>query len=147
MEKSKLVEGYKRVLNDIYTPKKYFERTLTLMSRIPSGDHKINRIDKGDIKGFMKSFIVQTVSRYGFRYLLFLFPGALLNPKNFALAINIAVKGHHFFTITRLTLAPDEIGFRLVRFLHRFKSKIGIKSRHKIFIFITQYAFHLSKKN
>jgi len=122
MESSKLVAGYRRVLSEIYTPKKYFERTLNLISRIPPDAYKVNRPEKGDLSAFFKSFIVQTFSRYGFRYLSFLFHAALLNPKNITLAVNIAVKGHHFFKITRLTLASDELGSYSAKVIARFES-------------------------
>ena len=127
MNKSKLIAGYRMVLREIYTPKKYFERTLTLMSRVPSNDCKVNRVDKGDLAAFAKSFFVQTFSRYGLNYLSFLLRAALKNPKNFALAVNIAVKGHHFFTITRITLASDELGSYAAHVIDRFKSKIDYR--------------------
>lgn len=35
MPREKLLEGYKKVISTIYKPKNYFERTLTLINRLP----------------------------------------------------------------------------------------------------------------
>lgn len=128
MEASKLVAGYKKVLGEIYNPKKYFERTLTFLSRVPADKHIVHRVEKGDLAAFGRSFLTQTFSRYGFRYLSFLFKAALFYTDNFALAVNIAVKGHHFFTITRLTLATDEFNSYAARVTARFESRLMKKT-------------------
>lgn len=148
MEKSELFEGYKRVLKEIYTPGKYFKRTLTLLSRTPAAHSKSHRIEKGDIRALFKSFIAQTFSRYGISYISFLVRAAFLNPENFALAVNMAVKGHHFFTITRITLASDELALFSAKVIDKFRSKIDSKIKRGDIIArsVNRYARHAKRE-
>ncbi len=104
MDKEKIFAGYKRVLGTIYSPRKYFERSLTLVSRIPDSVYKKRPLRMADLKAFIKSFIIQSFSTYGFRYLHFLAKSLMINRRNFALAVILAVNGHHFFKITAKTL-------------------------------------------
>ncbi len=134
MDKARLVAGYKKVLREIYTPAKYFERTLTFLSRIPSKKMNSHRLEKGDLAAFAKSFFSQAFSRYGFRYLSFLLKAAIYYPRNFAMAVNIAVKGHHFFTTTRLTLASDELSSYAGKIIEKFETKLKDKIKQGSFV-------------
>jgi len=64
---------------------------------------------KGDIKAFFKSLLIQSFSGYGFRYIRFLIKALIINWRNFPLAVNLAIKGHHFFKFTDQILADEEV--------------------------------------
>ncbi|HOP63465.1 MAG TPA: DUF4070 domain-containing protein [Spirochaetota bacterium] len=104
MDSEKIIEGYKRVLATIFSPEKYFERSLTLIRRIPDSVYKKRSLRVDDIRAFLKSFIILSFSRYGFRYIRFLIKAWKINPRNFSLAVILSVNGYHFFKITRATL-------------------------------------------
>lgn len=109
MNKDKIISGYKKVLKTLYSPEKYFERSLTLISRMPASVYEKRNRQKGDVKAFFKSLLVQSFSRYGLRYLHFLVKALILNPGNFPLAVILAINGYHFFKITGETLESAEI--------------------------------------
>jgi radical SAM superfamily enzyme YgiQ (UPF0313 family) len=105
MDKTKLAEGYKRVLETIYSPRKYFERALVLISRTPKKSFAERKIAPGEITALFRSLYRQSFSRYGFHYLKFLVTAIIKNRHNFALAVNLAIKAHHLFVITDITLS------------------------------------------
>lgn len=109
MDKEKIISGYKKILKTLYSPEKYFERSLNLISRMPSSVYKKRNRQKGDIKAFFKSFFLQSFSRYGFAYLRFLIKSLMINPDNFPLAVILSINGYHFFKIAGETLKSAEI--------------------------------------
>jgi len=98
--KDELIAGYKRVLQELYNPKKYFARSLTLLKTFPKKNFISRPITKGDLSTFFRSFFKQTFSAHGFQYLKFLLQALKYNRQNFHFAVNLAVKGYHFFKIT-----------------------------------------------
>ncbi len=108
MDRDKLAEGYKKVIRTIYSPDKYFERSIRLIKAIPPKKLKGRSLQKGDITALLKSLALQTFSPYGHRYILFLLKTLFINPGNFPLAVNLAIKGYHFFRITKMTLESRE---------------------------------------
>ncbi len=104
MEKEKIIEGYKKVLRTLYTPEKYFERSLVLISRVPDKVYKKRSIRSNDIKAFIKSLVRISLSRYCISYIRFLVKAFFINPKQFPLAVIVSINGYHFFKITKDTL-------------------------------------------
>lgn len=104
MEKEKITEGYKKILAELYSPRNYFKRSLTLISRIPVKVYKKRALRSNDIKTFIRSFLRIVFSRYCISYILFLVNALRLNPGNFPLAVILSINGYHFFEITRSTL-------------------------------------------
>jgi len=104
MEKQKIVEGYSRVLRTLYTPEKYFKRSLLLISRMPVKVYGKRSLRGNDVKAFIKSFITISFSKYCFSYINFLLKALFINPRNFPLAVIISINGYHFFKITKDTL-------------------------------------------
>jgi hypothetical protein len=125
MDKQLLVDGYKRVLAALYEPRAYFERSLTLLSRIPNRQLAGRRVEKGDMGAFARSIIHQGFSRYGHLYFGFLLKSAIRTPKHFAVAVNLAVKGHHFITLTRATMLTNELGSYGARLIERFETEMN----------------------
>jgi radical SAM superfamily enzyme YgiQ (UPF0313 family) len=124
MDRKKLFEGYLCVIRKIFSPGEYFVRSLTFFSRIPLTRPAGRKLAPYDLAALARSLIRQSFSSYGFYYLLFLFRALFTNPRNFSLAVNIAIKGHHLFTITHLTLKTNELGFYAGSLIERFEREI-----------------------
>ena len=114
MPMKKLLEGYKRIISEIYNPARYFERSITMLKRMPNRRFVSRPIAKGDLKAFFLSLLRQSFSRYGGVYLRFLMRALRYNHWNFQLAVNLAIKGYHFFRITDDILRIDEFSAMLV---------------------------------
>jgi radical SAM superfamily enzyme YgiQ (UPF0313 family) len=99
-----IIEGYKDLLGKIFSPKLYFRRCMTLLEKKPLGRSKNKKLSRQEIHAFFSSLLRQTFSRYGLRYVLFLVRSFLHTKISFPEAVALAVKGHHFFIITRKIL-------------------------------------------
>ena len=111
-----LVSGYKRILSTIYDPKNYFERCYTFIRRLPSGGTKAPfRIRYNELHALFLSLFRQTFSSYGHHYLKFLGKIIFGHLRHFPLAISFAVKGHHFFKMTKNIVKAEYFSLRLER--------------------------------
>ena len=54
MDRERLVEGYKAVLRNIYSPREFYQRSLDCLSRIGNDAAELRRVNVG---GVFKSFI------------------------------------------------------------------------------------------
>jgi len=99
MPLSRLIAGYRRVISEIYSPGNYFSRCIDLLKRLP-GRSSHERIRLSYVRAFLLSLVRQTFSGYGFQYLKYLARSLCVAPGRFIDAVNLAVKGHHFFKIT-----------------------------------------------
>lgn len=115
MPQKKLIAGYKRVIREIHSPRRYFHRCLTFLKRLPSSTQPIGRISVAEIKALFRSLFCQTFSYYGATYLCFLFRVILLVHRHFLEAIALAVMGHHFIILTRQILKADALSQLLTR--------------------------------
>jgi len=101
MSEEKLIEGYKQLLGEIYSPRSYFRRCRTFLARLPRTPGVAGSLRPGDAAAFLRSLLRQGFSRYGLRYLGLLFWTLLSRPARFPAAVTLAVRGHHYFRITR----------------------------------------------
>jgi hypothetical protein len=106
MPQDRLIEGFKKVISEVYKPRAYFRRCFELIRQLPN--NYISSVDKTSLKNiimytkaFVKSLFLQTFSSYGIHYLKFLIRVALKKPRRFPGAIKLAIFGYHFFKITR----------------------------------------------
>lgn len=108
MPEEKIVAGYKKILSEIYNPKNYFDRCIDLIGRLP----KQLMVSRAPRNKYMKILFLcltkQTFSSYGLIYLRFLYRVFKVNPQNFPLAMNLAIKGYHFFCMTKEILAASK---------------------------------------
>jgi radical SAM superfamily enzyme YgiQ (UPF0313 family) len=150
MPKEKLINGYKRVISEIFKPGAYFKRSLLLLNRLPVRRKGNKPVDKTDIKAFFLSLLKQAFSNYGFIYIKYLVSILLRRPGLFPLAINFAVKGHHFFKMTERLLKAEEFSAALDGYLHRINNKlVKIDFRNNITVIIAEmerYRYILKKK-
>ncbi len=110
-----LLAGYKRVLAAIYDPVRYFERCAELMRRLPDTTKVVRRVTWSGVRALLLSILKQGFSRYGWAYVSFLAGVVAHRPRLFADAVAFAVKGYHFFTITRRILEAEELADLLAR--------------------------------
>jgi radical SAM superfamily enzyme YgiQ (UPF0313 family) len=106
-----LLDGYKRIIANVYKPKYYFERCLVLLKNMGSHKTPTGFISSSmvlmSIKAFFYSIFLQTFSWYGLYYLKYLYKSLFLRPDLFPKAFKMALIGHHFFKITNEILATD----------------------------------------
>lgn len=107
MDKDILVAGYRRVLSEIYSPARYFERCLDLLKNLKPHRTSSRRIRWTELRAFSLSLLIQTFSGYGHQYLRYLVRAFFLKPGMLAESVTMAVKGHHFFRMTQRLLAAD----------------------------------------
>ena len=62
-----------------------------------------------EVRALVMSLLVQTFSRYSWAYWKFLVKGGLARPRRLAETVTMAVRGHHFFRITRNLLELDRL--------------------------------------
>jgi len=105
-----LINGYKHILNTIYSPKQYYERVKTLLREYkPQGVRK-GKLYFYHIKAFIKSIWILGIREKGRRYYWKLFVSTLLKrPRSFPLSISLAVYGYHFRKVVEVyTNTPIE---------------------------------------
>ncbi|MDR3682856.1 MAG: radical SAM protein [Geothrix sp.] len=110
-----LLAGYKRVLADVYRPSRYFTRCLGLLRRMKRQRSSRRRIKVPELRAFFHSLFRQTFSHYGFAYWSYLLRALCLRPLMAVEIVTMAVKGHHFFTITEGLLELERFKDRLER--------------------------------
>ncbi len=100
MDPKTLLAGYRRVMASIYSPKEYFARARTLLSRLGPGPK--NRLVFSDYLALCRSFVRQGIfARYRIAYWRFIGGAVLHARRHLGLAVSLAIMGHHFFVLTR----------------------------------------------
>jgi len=123
MPEKKIIEGYKRIISELYSPRKYFERCYTLLTRLPIGVQKAPRkITLIDLRALFLSLIKQTFSSYSIHYLRFLGRVVIHRAGHFPTAIEHAIKGFHFFKITEDILNAEELSSQLDNAIQTLKN-------------------------
>jgi len=120
MDKHKLLDGYKWLLKQVYSPRSYFERSLLLIKRMSRGkrerlamgrsagrDNVPRPIRLRDMLALFRSLFRQGFSRYGYHYFRYLIRVLAVDPSFFPQAVTVAVRGHHFVRITREIMRAD----------------------------------------
>ncbi len=107
MDLRKLLAGYRRVLAELYKPSRYFGRCLDLLKSLRVHRTSHRRIRATELRAFVLSLFVQTFSRYSLTYWRFLVRGFLARPRMVAETVTMAIKGHHFFKMTRNVLEVE----------------------------------------
>ncbi len=100
MDEKLLVEGYNRIISEIYTPEKYFKRCAGLIERFPKKPEVESSISITSLKHLARSLKTQAFSSYGKWYRKFLLSVLIKKPGRFVDAVTLAMKGHHFFCLT-----------------------------------------------
>lgn len=115
MEAARLRLGYMRVIEAIYTPRPYFRRCLQLITRMKAAKVSRRRIRFMEVRAFLHSLVRQSFSRYAAAYWTYLVKALVTRPRMVAEIIAMAIKGHHFFTITEHLSVLERFKARLDR--------------------------------
>jgi radical SAM superfamily enzyme YgiQ (UPF0313 family) len=99
MPESILIDGYKRVLSELYSPKRYFERSITLLRRLSPRTRAVRSTSWIEIRALLLSMLKQGFSSYSLQYWRYLLTALLTRPRLFSDAVALAIKGYHFFAI------------------------------------------------
>ena len=97
-----LINGYKSILNTIYSPKHYYERVkICLKEYKPAKRKRGSHLRFYHIRAFIRSMWFLGVREKGRRYYWKLFVSTLLRrPRSFPLSVSLAIYGFHFRKIT-----------------------------------------------
>lgn len=98
MDRESLIDGYKQVLNTIYSPKHYYERIKTLLKEYkPRATVKIPHVKWSQIFGVINCIWFLGIREKGRRYYWRLFAlTLLLRPRSFAMFMTLSAYGYHF---------------------------------------------------
>jgi len=92
-----LINGYKYILNTIYSPRPYYERVKTFLREYKPRGEIASRLQFHHIRAFVKSIWFLGIREKGRRYYWKLFLSTLLKqPRKFPLSISLSVYGYHF---------------------------------------------------
>jgi len=95
MGKEKLLAGYRRIISNIYSPKKYYKRIDTFIRNYkPTAKGRIN---SEDLKAFLKSiWRIGILSKSSLRYWKLLTKTFITKRRAFPVAVELAIYGLHF---------------------------------------------------
>jgi radical SAM superfamily enzyme YgiQ (UPF0313 family) len=98
MKYETLMNGYKNVLDTIYSPRHYYERVVTFLKEYrPRRRARTPRLRFSHLVSLMKSFWFLGITNKGRRYFWRLLISTLLKrPRHFALSVSLSVSGFHF---------------------------------------------------
>lgn len=102
MNYQKLINGYKDVLDSIYSPKAYYERVRTFLKEYHPSKKYLRRITIRDFEPLIKSFWKLGIIEKGRIYFWRLFfLGLFKYRQNFSVVLTLAIYGFHFRQIVR----------------------------------------------
>jgi len=92
-----LIDGYKRILHTIYSPRYYYERILTLLRNLESLQKKKFQFHLCHLNAFLKSiWFLGVIGNGRIYYWKLIFWSLFRRPKFFPLAVTCAIYGFHF---------------------------------------------------
>ena len=97
MNHDTLINGYKHILNTIYSPRQYYERVKTFLREYKPRRGTASRLQSHHIRAFIKSLWFLGIREKGRRYYWRLFFSTLLKqPRKFPISISLSIYGYHF---------------------------------------------------
>jgi radical SAM superfamily enzyme YgiQ (UPF0313 family) len=106
MDPTRLVEGYRSVLRQIYSSEAYYERVKLLLSRSKPSGH--GHLSYANVRALFRSIVRQGVIDKGrLSYWKFVLTAATRYRRSFAKAMTLAVMGYHFQVMTERLLEAD----------------------------------------
>jgi radical SAM superfamily enzyme YgiQ (UPF0313 family) len=97
MNYQNLIDGYKHILDTIYSPRQYYERITTFLREFnPYKNHRFN-FGFEHIRVLWKTFWILGLAEKGKRYYWRLMVSTVLRrPRSFPVAMKLAIYGYHF---------------------------------------------------
>jgi hypothetical protein len=97
MNKKELINGYKKIIQGIYSCKPFYNRVLHFLKHYEPKVKNKTKVSFTDFIAFLKSIIVLGIFNYSRKYYWKMFFWSLFNkPKLFPLAIRYSIYGYHF---------------------------------------------------
>jgi hypothetical protein len=97
-----LTEGYKRILNEIYSPKQFYERVKTFLSVYKLPDTPAH-LELEEFKAFFRSvWQLGIIGKERTEYWKLFFWTLFRYPRKFAMAITFSIYGYHFRQVSEL---------------------------------------------
>ncbi len=97
MDPKVLLEGYRKVLQKIYSPKHYYERVMLFMKEFEPGKKKVFHFNAGYLLALFRSMgKLGVIGEERIYYWKLFFWSLIFKPQLFSLAILFAIYGHHF---------------------------------------------------
>jgi radical SAM superfamily enzyme YgiQ (UPF0313 family) len=98
MNRETLIDGYKEIMNTIYSPQHYYARIKTLLQEYKPRSRSFNLQSKRwNIQGFFNCMWFMGIRESGRRYYWRLLTSTLFTkPKSFPLVIALSIYGYHF---------------------------------------------------
>jgi len=96
MKIEELLNGYRKVVSTIYSPRNYYERVLTFLRDYKPGKNNKVRFRFCDMKAFLKSIWRLGIMGKGRLYYWKLIFWSVRRPRYFHLAVTLAICGFHF---------------------------------------------------
>jgi radical SAM superfamily enzyme YgiQ (UPF0313 family) len=102
MDKTRLVEGYKEVLLNIYSPREYYKRALDCLSRFKQTQLAPRKISlAADLQALTKLvFTLGIRERSRLQFWSYVFQVLVKCPRNIAHGLTLAAMGYHFRKVT-----------------------------------------------
>lgn len=97
MDKDVLLNGYKKVMQSIYSPKHYYSRAKGLLQNLSNKQKKLFHVRYNYIMALFKSILhIGVLGSERFHYWKFFFYSLFKHPKRFPYAITLSIYGYHF---------------------------------------------------
>ncbi|QQS42502.1 MAG: B12-binding domain-containing radical SAM protein [Acidobacteriota bacterium] len=102
MERSRLIEGYKKVLKNIYSPREYYRRALDCLSRFKQERAAPRKIGiRRDLSALIRLLLTLGVlDKARFQFWKYFVKVMIFYPRNFAHGLTLAAMGYHFRKVT-----------------------------------------------
>jgi hypothetical protein len=97
MEYDSLIRGYRRVMQNIYSPKQYYIRARTFLQNYRPGSNRMFHIRFNYVMALPKSILrIGILGKERFQYWKLFFWSLFRRPKLFPHAITLSIYGFHF---------------------------------------------------
>jgi radical SAM superfamily enzyme YgiQ (UPF0313 family) len=114
MDRELLMEGYQKIIHNIYATKPYYKRIRQMFSNYRIRYKKQNKVTFAVIFGFLKSIFIIGIANNGrLEYWKLITWTIFKRPRLFADAITFAVYGYHFRTIYGLRANKEQQTIRI----------------------------------
>jgi len=92
----RLLDGYRSIMKQIYSPKNYYQRIRTLLKKLktPENNQPINI--QRFLSFFRAAFRLGVLGKERFRYWQLMLWTLIRRPKQLSLAITLSIYGHHY---------------------------------------------------
>jgi radical SAM superfamily enzyme YgiQ (UPF0313 family) len=109
MDPRRLLEGYRSILQRIYSPELYYKRVLQFLAHYKPAPHmRYRRPTLSDYRALAQSIWKQGIfNRHAFSYWKLLLAASTRYRQSFGAAIRLAIMGYHFQKLTEITLSRD----------------------------------------